>query len=400
VLASITRAVDTGAGAGTPGNFVLTLQAAPPDVVREVDAALFVPEAAVAASTYINTAKIGVMRIEVGNHLAAAGVEMHAVYSLNGGTTWFDAGPFAPLDTVRFPVPGDYAALVAGAVGDNVLMTWGLTGGDGDDVVKVGNIYLKATSSATPPDSPVDPPSDLPEGGPLGIIIHDLHAVAEMDDWADAASVTTMTDRAGYLPSGDGDASVNGVIGQSAPTMDYDGFSGGLPCIVFDGTNDGLEIGASQLTGGAFTTYFVLDAISAPGGDYGTPWNGNVFPNGKGFLFEADGDVGIYVNTSVPVPTYTSVADTWTKANPHIYAFVYNQLSGRMKLFVDDTEVITFTDGNLVASTLATKIRMGAYTGVFPLAFKLGRVTTWNAAHEGTVGDVVRDALRAYWGTP
>lgn len=383
---------------GRPGDLTFPLHTTPPIITRSVGSALDEPEGAIPARLYLNTSFVAAARLQLANWRAASdGTEVHLIYSTNAGGTWGEAGPLVSADVVQFPAVGAFTPLVSGAMGDNVLFTWGLKGGDGSTTVKIGNIYLDLRS-AEAPESP-DPvtPGGLPQGGPLGVVIHDLDSTQEVDDYADAASVTTMTDRAGYLTGAN--ASVNGGIGQAAPTLHYTGFSGGLPCVQFDGVNDGLEV-PHQLTGGSFTTYFVLDAISNPSGNYGTPWNGNVFPNGKGFLFEAGGNVGIYVNTTVPVPTYTSVADTWTKANKHIYAFAYSQSSGVMKLFVDDNEVITFSDGNLTVSTLATAMRIGAYSGVFPLAFKLGRVVTWNAAHFGTLGNPIRTVLRAYWGTP
>ena len=176
ILASITRAVNTGAGDGTPGNWVLTMRAGPPLVVTEVPSALDEVPDAETDRIWLSLRNVVFLFPQIGNGRALTGGEFVLLYSLTGaGGSFVDLGPTVPLDTVQYPAFGTPTAPDAGAVApDRVCLSWGLRGGDGteDSVAEIGNIYIVATTSDETPEAP-PAPDDL---AGLGTIIWNLDA--------------------------------------------------------------------------------------------------------------------------------------------------------------------------------------------------------------------------------
>jgi hypothetical protein len=176
VLASITRAVNTGAGSGTPGNFVLTMRAGPPLVISEVPADLEEVPDAETDRIWLSLGNVVYLFPQIGNGRTLAGGEFVMLYSLTGaGGSFVDLGPAVPLDTVQYPAFSTPTAPAAPAIAaDRVCLSWGLRGGDGteDSVAEIGNIYVVATTSDETPEPP-EPPDDL---AGLGTIIWNLDA--------------------------------------------------------------------------------------------------------------------------------------------------------------------------------------------------------------------------------
>jgi hypothetical protein len=403
VLASITRAVDTGAGAGTPGNwsFAFVTEAGGTYVLGEHDAAAEDLETGMYRRTLLPGSYLrGQSTVDVAGAVTAY---LDVEYSLDDGATW-ETDPIGirvPLKAVKHAV--GFATLVPDAAEGDVLLKAIVAGGNGSAVPEIRNFIIESIAGGTPPpldgeDEPVDPetPGDYPEGGPYGTIIHRWHAGTLIATLADGAPVTSWPDIAGVLPSGDGDGEPDGAVAQASPAFRLTGYDNGLPCVDFDGSNDGLTM-QTQMTGNAFSLYLLCKGLTTPAGDYGAILNGNVFPNGKGVLLQSDGQFNVYVNTSVPVPTNQVFADTWTKANTHLYRWVFDQV-GNFWFYVDGVQKAHLSDSVLTQVTVATVLRMGAYTGVFPIEMQVAEMVTWNGVHNGATGDPIEAAILAAWG--
>jgi hypothetical protein len=178
ITESITRAVNTGAGSGTPGNFVLTMRAGPPLVISEVPLVLEEVPDAETDRIWLSLGNVVYLFPQIGNGRTLAGGEFVMLYSLTGaGGSFVDLGPAVPLDSVQYPAFSTPTAPAAPAIAaDRVCLSWGLRGGDGTDesVAEIGNIYVVATTSLETPDEP-PPPDDADLSG-LGTIIWDLDA--------------------------------------------------------------------------------------------------------------------------------------------------------------------------------------------------------------------------------
>jgi hypothetical protein len=178
ITESITRAVNTGAGTGTPGNFVLTMRAGPPLVISEVPAVLEEVPDAETDRIWLSLQNVVFLFPQIGNGRTLTGGEFVLLYSTTGtGGSFVDLGPAIPLDTVQYPAFSTPTAPEAGAIAaDRVCLSWGLRGGDGTDesVAEIGNIYVVATTSDETPAAP-PPPDDADLSG-LGTIIWNLDA--------------------------------------------------------------------------------------------------------------------------------------------------------------------------------------------------------------------------------
>jgi hypothetical protein len=402
VLASITRAVDTGAGAGTPGNFMVTMRAGPPLVVTEVPAALTEPTAARTDRFYANLSKVGRMRGQVGNGTSAgAGVQLEYLYSLTNGAIFAALGPVVDLSVARYPVPGEFAEIAEAAQVDNVLISWGLSGGDGSTTeAEVTNIYLEGVSSDAPPASPEPPSGDLPEGPPLGTIIWDLNADAEA--YADNASVTLATDQS----ISNNDAEPEFAYSQGSPTFKTDGIGTGDPAYRCDGGTDGLT--ADLPTANDFTYYLVIGNVTGAGttatdaSQNATLLEGWQFgqPASFNMSIRANGKLVVNVWSSIFDNTNTESTNAFGGAGPHLVRFVWDRLAATYYLYVDGNLETSRTGLNTSFLGSTNTVRLGKGLNASACAIDYGRVLCYNAAHVGTMGDSVEAVLQARWGTP
>jgi hypothetical protein len=403
---SITRAVNTGAGSGTPGNQPLTWHATPAVVVRNIGPDLFEPKAAIPSRRYLNTSHVSKWRDQVGNWRASPGVEFVRIYSLDRGVTWHDAGPFIPLDEVRFPLPGAFVALTELAVGNNVMMSWGLRGGDGDSVAKLGNIYSDATSSAAPPDSPVDDDdddTDLPEGGGLGDIIADWTAHSpSYDGFTDGQSAPTFFEESGA----ENDATA--IEGLAAGTYEVDALGAGHPAVRIGA--DGAGFLADIPTIGTCTWYFKLGNVTGGGsaGNSGpTDQNANLVDShsggGAGARFNisvrGDGLLAVAWNNSGGAEGANQTIGTHSVAGPgpHKVRVAWDKAHAQVLVYVDGALDLVVSSAGVAFDMLGVaRVHIGNYpTGG---SFAQGRVdferiVVYNATHVGSVGDVVEAAL-------
>jgi hypothetical protein len=401
VLASITRAVNTGSGTGTPGNQLLTWHATPAVIVRDIDADLFEPDAAIPSRRYLNTSNVGAWREQLGNWIAAPGIEFHRIYSLDGGLSWNDAGPLVPLDDVLFPAVSEYGPLVEEAIGTNVLFSWGLSGGDGTGVAKIGNIYSDATSSAAPPVSP-EPPElgDFPEGGPLGNIILHYNTIKMLADGILAGALASVHD----YSTNELDAAPSGGFGQSAPDFVEDGLDGSLPSIRF-AVGDGLTFQAPTIDD--FTAYFVLANVEGEG-TFSTGGSGN--PNAPIMMSTAqdprasmrtDGKITVAVKPSVGDLNQQMTAGAYNGLAKARHKWTWERVSGSFAWYVDGVQVITYSGASGTLHTGVTTYVIGVCTAVsaLRLAGDYGLVLMYDTAHTGSIGAAVDSTIDSYFGT-
>jgi hypothetical protein len=409
VLSSITRLspddVDPGTGSGTPGNLALTWHATPAVVVRNVGATLVEPEAAIPSRRYLNTSAVGEWRDQLANWRASGDVEFHRIFSLDAGATWAEAGPFVALNVARFPKVGDAAALADDAIGNNVLFSWGLKGGDGTDTVKVGNIYSMATTSAQPAPPPE---TDVPLGGPLGNLLLDLNAYTLLDlATADNTALTIWPD-----DSGNANDAVEHATTSNRPTFKTAGIDGGKPCVRFNrATFQSLRFPVPSEQ--EFTLYFLLDNISK------NPSVGaGAYPNGSALLQNSVGSstasfgiammsnghisYGVGENAITTSSNSRPTASSWDDGAKHVHAFTRQPAGGLAAYYVDDndesTSGINTTGADLTAEPyvyIAWKDLVG-----FATSLDLGRVLWYDKAHTAAQVVQVTAALRAIWGTP
>jgi hypothetical protein len=405
VLASITRAVNTGSGAGTPGNWshAFVTEAGGTYVLGEHDDAAEPLEAGLYRRVLLPGSYLrGQATVDVAGALTAY---LDVEYSLDDGSTWEPdpIGIRVPLKFAKHAV--GFATLVPDDAEGDVLLRAVVAGGNATAVPEIRNFIIESIAGGTPPpldgeDEPVDPetPGDYPEGGPLGTIIHRWHAGTLIGVVADGGAVASnLLDIAGQLPPGDGDGYPDAGNGQSSPTFRLTGGVGGLPCVEFDGSNDGLTMD-TEITGDSFSLYALITEMTTPGSNYGIVMNGNVFPNGKGWLIESSGAFNVYINTTVPVPTNVVMTDDWDKTDVHLYRWVFSRGAGTMWFYVDGVQKGTISDGNLTVTTLATKLFVGVQSGQQPVGMKVMEFVTWDAAHNGATGDPVEAAILAAWG--
>lgn len=411
VLATKTRIssgdIDPGNSSGTPGNQLLTWHTTPAVVVRNVGPDLFEPEAAIASRRYLNTAAVGAMRPQLANWLASGDVELHFIYSLDAGATWNEAGPFAELNAPKFPAVGEYLPLNEGAVGTNILFSWGLKGGSGTDVVRVGNIYSDSVSSDEPPDSPSDD-TDAPQGGPLGNVLLDLNAFTLLElETVEDAELTTWPD-----DSGNGnDAIAHLLSGSTKPIFKAAGIGGGKPCVRFRGSSDSMRFPIPSQT--EFTIYFVFDNI-AKSGSVGS----GAYPNGSaliqnsvgsssasfGVAMKLNGKINYGVGENAVVSTTASrdTVNSWDDSAKHVHAFVRQPTGGLAAYYVDGDDESTSginTTGAAMTAEPYVYIAVKPFIG-YPSALDAGRILWYDQAHGPSEIAIVTDFLRDQWGTP
>ncbi len=386
---SITRKVNSGEAEGTPGNFRITFIGSPPEVVRNVGADLRVPKAAIRAALFVNTALVGAMRGQLGNHRASgAGVEVPIVYSLDNGSTWAEAGPTISVAAIGFPRVGAFTALVDDAIGENVLISWGVKGGSGTTVVEIGNFYIEATSAVEPPDSPI--PSDLPQGGPFGNIIHDEDAIRQEAD--DGDPIPVVTD---FSVSGD-DATPDGSAGQTAPTMVRDAYGPGLDAMRFDGVDNGVR--HPNPTGASFTRFFLCayNTPASPSGGvlFNATTGGN---NALNAAVRNDGKILAQVNDQFIFPSTDTTDDAFGGMVLHLHCWVFDKNSGHWKWFTDDmgdADVQAEADCQAAFTSDAVNVWQGSRSGV-PLEIDWCREVTYDAPQGATQRNAVKSAFVA-----
>jgi hypothetical protein len=409
ITSTITRAVDTGAATGTPGNQTLTLIASAPNVVRNVGSGLNEPKIAKRARKFLNTSNVGAARLQGTIHAAgSAGTELHWVYSLDRfATAPIETGVFMPADIVGSPIPGGFLPLAEGAIGANICTGWATKGGDGTAVVKVSDLFVDMVSSDAPPDSP-DPevPGDIPQGGPLGNLILDLDARDPVDGgYVDNASVTAWSDRSG---AGNHAAPYTTSGTQSAPTFKATGFPGGLPCVRVAGSNQGV---AHPLpSGSACTYYFILGNLTGDGSlgaaDF---WNAPIAltggANGNNFWvsLRGDGKVQSAINDHSPAARTAALGTAAIDGTgPHIIRFVFDQNNARMRVYIDRVLDHETTDSIIVNAWISIlRVYLGNLsTTALKLSGDYAMVLCYDRPHIGTVGTPVEDFSTAAWGTP
>jgi hypothetical protein len=408
---------DDGNAEGTPGNWPLTLRTTPPLVLvgAEVGTDTFLePPEARADRVWVSLKKVRRLMAQGGSGKAGgAGVVGVLIYSLTGENGSFqELGPTWPLHEVRYPAAGDPAAIAAGAAAaDIVCLSWGTKGGNGTTtVVEIGNIYAHAFSATTPNPAPEPPEVDVPSGGPLGNIIHDLNAFS-------LVGVVVDGDPFDFWPD-DSVTAQDAVSGppQASPIFRETGFSTGAPCVEFSGGNSGMVV-QGQITNGSFTTYIVMEDVDTT--VVGFPvavapiFNaGNGFPKGKGVtavgsaIVGGSGGIGGYVNTAVsPLDTFKNVRDTWGMMDPHVYRFVFDKTLGRWWLFVDGVSVCNENDDPDTPGipcpaqfTESSAFVMGWQSDTDGVPMRWGRELTYDKAHVGAGDTAVETALRAIWG--
>jgi hypothetical protein len=413
VLATITRSVNTGSGAGTPGDAFITYYSGPPveitpgaDVTEheELDVGRF----------YRNVPNAQSARLQVGVGPTGGGyvtAKLALQYSADGGITWYfcdadQTGPFVSLDVQGYPIPGDYFLCDDDDfAGNNRLFRVVSYDGDDADTVEVGNIYIEFTRSASPPITEIPAPEAAPEGGALGDLLLDLNAYTLLiAGTVDGASVTSWND-----DSGNGNHAVSHA-GHGIPTFSVAGFTGGRPavrCAEFEGLR--FPIPSQQ----AFTMYFVMDNIvthaSTPNGNYtgvAALITNSVGSSSDSFgvAMKADGKINYGVGENAIVSTTASrdTVNSWNDSSSHVHAFIRQPSGGLAYYWVDgndeSTGGINTTGADMTANAycyIAVENGIG-----YPSALDCGRVLWYNAAHTSTEVAIVTDYLRTFWGTP
>lgn len=402
--------VDDGTVEGTPGNLRITFHAGPPRVFRSVGAALDEPEGAVMMRKSENTGAIRRARLQHASHTAPGGsAELHLLYSLDRfATPGLETGVFVRADRERFPEVGDYLPIDEAAIGDNVMLGIGTKGGDGDTVIKTGNIYLDAVSSDTPPEQPPEIDTDLPQGGPLGNLILDLDAEGDLMAalaYANGASVTSWPDETAIT----GDAAPYTTGGtQTAPTFQTSGFAGGAkPCVRADSGVEGVAFPVP--TTGHCTFICVVDVTSGSGAptDGQNPTGGFVITtasinNANGWLqVRADGTLFAGCNAgSFGTPSKGGPTDITD--GPHILRFALDKSAGRFKVYIDGVLDIDYgPDPNVFGSWVGVaRMYLGNVLSQGAVVLDYGRVVCYDAPQTMTGLNAAELVLQAQWGTP
>ena len=331
----------------------------------------------------------------------AAGSYVVIEYSANNGSTWATTDVPIPIASVGTKTAS--GPLPAGAVGGNVLFR--ASGGGGDDVASPTLYNFAFALTADEPE--VSAPPDLPEDdGDIGVIIDDRDATTLGATYADGAALTAWPD---VSASANPDAVPDGTYGQGAPTYRADAFTGGLPCVEFDATDDGLRIEGSQITNTSFTMHVVAEAI----GDPASPgisllWDSPSGTNkGKGLTLLnpaiiIEGGIGkalgAYVNDHPSFPTFVNVADGWGRTTKHIYTFDFDKGSGAFHVYVDN--ILKITGSAPPQFTEAADVFIGFKNTLAAAGMRVGRYVTYDRVQGATARTTVLDALREYWGTP
>jgi hypothetical protein len=176
VLATITRAVDTGAGAGTPGDFSLLLRAGPALKIVDVPAAVTSHPEGDTDPDCVSLRKSRSVRVKavvLTAFPAGTKVALQAVRFVGGAWSYLNAagsGPFVLVDSVgeisgrSVPNLGDWVEIDEEWFEDNVFVDWVTVGGDGASDGVLGNVRADFRTSAAPPASEVPEP-EMPTAG-------------------------------------------------------------------------------------------------------------------------------------------------------------------------------------------------------------------------------------------
>jgi hypothetical protein len=176
VLATITRAVDTGAAAGTPGDFSLLLRAGPALKIVDVPAAVTRHAEGDTDPDCVSLSRSRSVRVKAVVLVAfpsGTKVALQAVRFTGGVWTYLNAagsGPFVAVDAVSeisgrsVPNLGDWVEIDEEWFEDNVFLDWVTVGGDGASDGVLGNVRADFRTSAAPPASDVPDP-ELPTDG-------------------------------------------------------------------------------------------------------------------------------------------------------------------------------------------------------------------------------------------
>jgi hypothetical protein len=412
VLASITRAVDSGNASGTPANTPMTMLAGPPVVVRNVGSSLREPKGFKVTRKFWNTSTIQTARIQHNCWEGASdGTEIHWCYF----DLTLDPGALVPLETgilvradrERFPEPGNQLAFSPVAQGANVLMTFATKGGDGTSTLKTSDLFIEpnALLAAAIPPTPTEQSGDLPSGGDLGDIIFDANAATLLANGAvDNDPVTTWPDDTGIT----GDATDSAGIGTSAPVFKATGSGPGCPRCGSTARRNALRHPLPAQ--GEFTMYFVIGNIEINGspsaGCY--PLGSQIFSNWGGsssdsfcVAIQSDGKMDYGVGESAVVCTLTSgkTVHAWDNDPLRIHTFVRDTANSRGDYYVDAANESTggfpMNANNLTANP---HVYMAIQPGVgYQGKYDLGRVVYYNKAHTGAQVAIVTAALDLLW---
>lgn len=375
-----------GIADGRPGNFVHDFIAAPPTIVRAIDAALREPKAAKRGRFYWNPQFAVKARLEGSVHVAAsAGTEIHLITVAADEVTLAETGVVMRCDRVNYPEPGALLAFDGAALGDNVRFSWGVKGGSGTDVLAVGNLRVTFLSSEDAPDAP---DGDPPDDSDFGNLIHHLDADQALTQYGADGAASTWEDQTATNQ----DAVVSPSHGQSAPLVRATAFPGGRACVEYNGGTHGHRIGG-QITSDSFTTYLhaTIQSISGFAPFFAA---GDGYPFGKGVWWGNSADMlGAHVNTTFWGNTFAWVADTWGRSGEHVYRFVFNRPTGRWRMYVDGVLVMEMSCNPQLTESFFTYL--GYVSGEGALGMRLRREKTWDRAHETSGLNALETAILA-----
>ncbi len=413
VTASITRAVNTGAGEGTPGNQTVTLIAGPPSVVWNVGATLREPRAFEAARKYWNTANVARARV-VQNCWTPAndGAELHWAYSLDGGATVNESGVFVRCDREKRPEVGDFLEITAAdAIGDNILFTLAVKNGDGLATLKTSDAFIETVSSDTPPDSPPPgaEPIDIPSGGALGTIVLNLDA-RQLTENPDLTALSEWLDISGFSHHAEildlfaeGATFYEDHFGDGSPSM---GFNTGGP-VTFNGINTGDGFAFTIPDQNDFTYYLVGGDFEGLGSDDKNWANASLLNNHAGSSnpdfgssMRADGKIafGVGENSSVATAASRKTANAYNGSRRDIHTFARRPSSGSYAWYVNGTSD-TPSGGNSTGADLTTNPYVGLMYGGGGHFAKgwIQHVICYDTVHSQAQIDIVVAALNAIW---
>jgi hypothetical protein len=381
VLASITRAVDTGEAAGTPGTFVLTFHTAPAAVAREVDAAVDEPVAFKPMRKSVNASKVTQARIEAGVHVAASlGTRAVLVYSTNRFVTYAEAGPWVRVDRVKFPETGDYIDLEPGAAADGIM--WGLAtkSGDGSTVVKVGNVYIEAVGaiSGTAPDAP-----------PISVPDSDLKFDFRAELITGVVSGNRFTPWNNEVVGGDDASAETASVPDPTvgPKYEATGLPNGTPAVDFDTLGKHFEFDHGMTTGN-ITEYIAAQFVEGVGSSADWYLNGSILDakqfsiSGKhGITLRADGKITCGWETTTAITSASYIDGT-----VRVICFQRNASTGAFALY-DETNAVIASGTGTTGGTVGLYAMLGMnYVTLdnIPARIKYGRVMGYEAIHDAT----------------
>jgi hypothetical protein len=164
--------VDDGneSGVGTPGNLFITMRAGPALVIDAVPAADTRHPEGDTDPVSVSLRKVRAMSAECPVLVAGPTGSLIKIRILPFVDAEWQDGPTIPIDAVNLsgtdiiPQLGATFTVPEELQIDNAILDWVTTGGDDATEATIGNIYLRSTSSATPPD-PETPPPGLPTAG-------------------------------------------------------------------------------------------------------------------------------------------------------------------------------------------------------------------------------------------